>query len=93
MYTRAEKILQALNERGRVAEDEFHAMQLRSPAVSGLTFKDVMWYCVDNKYRTPLPYGPFSHELHETIEAAIESGQRKRNPDNPLILEYADQAQ
>lgn len=74
-----------------MGEDVYHmlhqVMDLAGRGL-GLEYQLTYWHDVDKGFNSIFGTAPYSQRLHDIIESLVERGQLKRNPENPIELEY-----
>lgn len=74
-----------------VGEDEYHMInQTLDLAGKGLGFEYELtyWNDVDKAFNSRFGAVPYSSRLHEIIEGLVKKGKLRRDPQNPIELEY-----
>ncbi len=86
------KVLETFRKLGRaIGEDEYHMInQTMDFAGRGLGFEYQLtrWHDIDEKFNSRLGAVPYSSRLHNIIEGLVKKRRIRRNPSNPIELEY-----
>ena len=53
-----------------------------------LDYQLIHWHDIDGRFKSRFGAVPYSPRLHRIIEGLIEKEQLKRNPQNPIELQY-----
>jgi hypothetical protein len=85
-------VLETLRRFGKsMREDSYHIThELMDTAGAGLGFEYELthWSDIDERFTSPIGSVPYSPELHGIIEGLIKKGYLRRNPENPIEIEY-----